>query len=59
VLTPSQPLTPGTYELIALSILEDPAGNQIGKAFEIDNFEAVDKSPDPKTIGMRFVVGGS
>ena len=58
VLTPQQPFAPGAYELIALSILEDPAGNQIGKAFEVDNFEAVDKSPDPKTMSIRFVVGG-
>ena len=59
VFTPRQPFAPGDYELVALSILEDAAGNQIGKAFEIDNFEAVDKSPDPKTIAIRFVVGGS
>lgn len=56
VFTPRQPLAPGAYDLIALSILEDPAGNQIGKAFEIDNFEAVDRSPDPKTISLPFVV---
>jgi hypothetical protein len=57
--TPREPWSPGRYELIALSILEDPAGNQIGKAFEIDNFEAVDKSPDPKTIAIPFTVPGS
>jgi len=28
-----------------------------GKAFEIDNFETVDKSPDPKTIAIPFVIG--
>lgn len=55
---PALPLPPGRYELVAESILEDPAGNQIGKAFEIDNFEAVDKSPDPKTVALPFVVGG-
>lgn len=57
VFTPREPLTPGRYELVALSILEDAAGNQIGKPFEIDNFETVDKSPDPKTIAETFVVG--
>lgn len=56
--TPRRPLAPGRYELVALSILEDPAGNQIGKAFEIDNFDTIDKSPDPTTIGIPFVVGG-
>jgi hypothetical protein len=58
IFAPSQPLSPGNYELIALSILEDPAGNQIGKAFEIDNFEAVDKSPDPQTVALPFLVRG-
>jgi hypothetical protein len=59
VFTPAAPWTAGRYELVALSILEDPAGNQIGKAFEIDNFETVDKSPDPKTVAIPFSVGGS
>jgi hypothetical protein len=58
IFTPREPWSPGRYELVALSILEDPAGNQIGKAFEIDNFETIDKSPDPKTITIQFVVGG-
>ncbi len=57
VFTPRRPWSTGRYELVALSILEDPAGNQIGRAFEVDNFEAVDKSPDPKTIAVPFVVG--
>ncbi len=57
VFTPREPWSPGRYELVALSILEDPAGNQIGRAFEVDNFEAVDKSPDPKTIALPFVIG--
>jgi len=55
--TPRAPWAPGTYELVALSILEDPAGNQIGRAFEVDNFDTVDKSPEPKTIAMPFAVG--
>ncbi len=57
--TPRQPWSAGRYELVALSILEDPAGNQIGRAFEVDNFEAVDKSPDPKTISIPFTPNGS
>jgi hypothetical protein len=57
--TPRQPWSAGAYELVALSILEDPAGNQIGRAFEVDNFETVDKSPAAKTVVMPFVVGRS
>jgi hypothetical protein len=43
--TPTEPWLAGAYELIALSVLEDLAGNQIGKAFEVDVFERID-SPD-------------
>ena len=48
--TPMAPWTAGTYQLLALDILEDLAGNQIGRAFEVDNFDTVDKGPNPKTI---------
>jgi hypothetical protein len=57
--TPREPWSPGRYELLALSILEDHAGNQIGRAFEVDNFEAVDESPDPRTVTLAFAVGGA
>jgi hypothetical protein len=55
--TPREPWSTGRYELMALSILEDRAGNQIGRAFEVDNFETVDQSPDPKTVTVGFAVG--
>jgi hypothetical protein len=54
--TPEDPWRPGSYELLALDILEDLAGNQIGRAFEVDNFDTVDKSPNPQTIRLPFVV---
>ena len=44
----------GDYELLALDILEDLAGNEIGRAFEVDNFDTVDKSPNPQTIKIPF-----
>ncbi len=55
--TPREPWRPGAYHLLALDILEDVAGNQIGRAFEVDNFDTVDKSPDPKSITIPFSVG--
>ena len=55
--TPREPWRGGSYELLALDILEDIAGNQIGRAFEVDNFDTVDKSPNPKTITIPFTVG--
>jgi hypothetical protein len=54
--TPKEPWRTGTYHLLALDILEDLAGNQIGRAFEVDNFDTVDKSPNPQTITIPFVV---
>jgi len=54
--TPRDPWRAGTYELLALDILEDLAGNQIGRAFEVDNFDTVDKSPDPQTSRLPFVI---
>ncbi len=55
--TPREPWRGGSYELLALDILEDVSGNQIGRAFEVDNFDTVDKSPNPKTITIPFTVG--
>jgi hypothetical protein len=54
--TPTTPWRAGTYQLLALDILEDLAGNQIGRAFEVDNFETVDKGPNPQTITIPFSV---
>lgn len=56
IFTPREPWQPGGHDLLALDILEDPAGNQIGKAFEVDNFDAVDKSPNPQKITIPFTV---
>jgi hypothetical protein len=54
--TPHGAWRAGAYDLLALSILEDRAGNQIGRAFEVDNFETVDKGPDPRTVTLPFRV---
>jgi hypothetical protein len=54
---PKQAWRAGTYQLLALDTLEDVAGNQIGRAFEVDNFDTVDKSPNPKSILIPFRVG--
>jgi hypothetical protein len=54
--TPEEPWRAGAYDLLALDILEDVAGNQIGRAFEVDNFDTVDKSPNPQTVRLPFTV---
>ena len=56
VFTPREPWRAGQDDLLALDILEDVAGNQIGKAFEVDNFDTVDKSPHPQRITIPFTV---
>jgi hypothetical protein len=52
--TPRDAWRAGRYELLALDILEDLAGNQIGRAFEVDNFDTVDRTPEPRTIETPF-----
>lgn len=57
--TPRDPWRAVKYDLLALDILEDVAGNQIGRAFEVDNFDTVDKSPNPKSILIPFTPGSA
>jgi hypothetical protein len=46
----------GDYHLAVLSILEDPAGNRIGRAFEVDEFKYVDSAStrDVRTLPFRI-----
>jgi hypothetical protein len=55
--TPSDPWTTGGYDLVALAFLEDLAGNRIGRAFEVDNFERTDLTPEPERRTLAFTVG--
>ena len=57
--TPERPWTAGAYDLLALSILEDPAGNRIGRPFEIENFGPLDSSPAAQTVRVPFKVSES
>ena len=54
--TPKAPWTAGAYVLTALSILEDPCGNSIGRAFEVDS--GVDPHPavDTSTHSRPFTI---
>jgi hypothetical protein len=56
VFTPDSPWRAGRYELLALAILEDAAGNRIGRAFEIENRESVDKAPTPQPARLPFTL---
>ncbi len=53
---PEQPWKPGRYEILVQSTIEDLAGNNIGKPFEVD-LEQSDRSRDPaRTISLPFQV---
>jgi hypothetical protein len=56
VFTPSAVWSPGEYQLVALSFLEDLAGNRIGRAFEVDNFERTDRTPEPERTTLTFKI---
>ncbi len=45
--TPETPWRAGTYQLLALDILEDLAGNQIGRAFEVGQLRHGRQGPQP------------
>ncbi|MFT5404079.1 MAG: hypothetical protein ACI9DF_002922 [Verrucomicrobiales bacterium] len=47
--TPERSWAAGDYQLRVISTIEDLAGNQIGKAFEVDVFEEIDDASLPKT----------
>jgi hypothetical protein len=54
--TPKSPWIDGRYELVVLSILEDPMGNQIGRAFDVDKFTEIDKTSSPDRVTIPFEV---
>ena len=54
--TPAAPWRSGDYFLQALTILEDMAGNRIGRAFEVDEFSRADESAKDETVAIPFRV---
>jgi hypothetical protein len=55
---PAEPWAAGDYHLVALTILEDLAGNRIGRPFEIDHFEQVDQqTEEAERVTVPFRVG--
>jgi hypothetical protein len=51
---PRSPWSAGGYRLVVLTILEDLAGNRIGRAFEADQFDQVDRQGEPERITLPF-----
>jgi len=54
--TPRDPWQAGEHQLVVLSFLEDLAGNRIGRAFEVDDFERIDKTAEPERHVLPFRV---
>jgi hypothetical protein len=53
-LTPSESWVAGAYSLVALSVVEDLAGNRIGRPFEIDVFERVAETTTDDEFRIPF-----
>jgi len=56
--TPRLAWEAGGYDLVALAILEDPAGNRIGRAFEVDMTRPSGDSP-ADVFRVPFRIGGT
>jgi len=56
VFTPDEPWEEGGYRLVAMSILEDLAGNQIGGLFEVDVFDRVERPEQREVYRVPFEV---
>ena len=55
--TPRAPWRAGTYQLTALAMLEDLAGNRIGRAFEVDQFDRADRPAEVERTLIPVVIG--
>jgi hypothetical protein len=55
---PAQPWTPGEYRIIIDKDLEDLAGNQIGRLFEVDVFDKIEAKQEAKSAELKFRVEG-
>ena len=53
---PTQPWVGGKFELLVQKTIEDLAGNNIGKAFEVDLFEGVQRRFTNATVRLPFEV---
>jgi len=54
--SPAQPWRAGTHRLVVLTILEDPAGNRIGRPFEVDEFHRTDGESGPERVTRDFLI---
>jgi len=55
--TPDRPWTAGEYSLSVNKDLEDLAGNSIGRLFEVDVFDKIEKQTTAQTVVLPFRIG--
>jgi hypothetical protein len=53
---PDAAWTPGVHRILVNTVLEDLAGNRIGKAFEVDELRPLDKVVDVESVELPFLV---
>lgn len=58
IFIPADPWTAGGYCLMVRTTIEDLAGNNIGKSFEVDLFEGVQRQITNSTLSLPFEVRG-
>jgi hypothetical protein len=56
IFTPNSPWRGGAYKLVIPTTLEDLAGNNIGKPFDVDLFESVQRRLTTSTVERSFEV---
>ncbi len=54
--TPTEAWKPGTYQLVIETTLEDRSGNSIGRPFEVDIFNQVDRGATRDFVRRKFVI---
>jgi len=54
--TPDNIWRHGRYQIIIQNTLEDLAGNNIGKPFDVDLFEGVERRLPTKTVKLSFEI---
>ena len=53
---PGRPWRRGIYKLVIETTIEDLAGNSIGKPFDVDLFERIQRLPQTPTVKLSFEI---
>ena len=56
IFAPAKAWSAGSYHIVVQTLIEDLAGNNIGKPFEIDLFDGVERRLTKETVSLAFQV---